>query len=96
MTTLHTGLRFLARRRAEARGLADIVMRDTLHVAPSHGQHGLGATEGLDLRLLIYRQHDSVIWRVQVQGDDIAYLPTKKGSLDSLKVLLRWGCRAKL
>ena len=75
--------------------MADIVMRDTLHVAQSHGQHGLCATEGLDLRLLIHRQHDSVVWRVQIQGDDIAYLLHKKRVVGQLECLRAIGQRSE-
>lgn len=58
--------------------MADIVMRDAFHVTQAHGQHRLGAAQGLDLRLFIDGQHDGMIRRVQVQTDNVAYLLDEK------------------
>lgn len=56
----------------------------------------MGATEGLDLRLLIRRQHRSVVLKVSAQGENLVHLLHKNRSLESLKVLLLGGSRAKV
>src|SRR4051812_47034662 len=47
-------------------------MRHRAGPALLHGQAGLGAVEGLDLRLLVDRKHDGVSGRVDIEPDNIA------------------------
>jgi hypothetical protein len=42
-----------------------------------HRQAGLGAVERLDLALLINRQHDGVVRRIDIKPDDVAQLGDK-------------------
>ena len=76
--------------------MANIVVRDALDIAQAHGQHGLGAVEGLDRALLIHAKHQGMVGRIQVQADDVPYLLEKNGSVESLKLRLRWSCTAKV
>ena len=50
------------------RAVADVIVGDALDIAQSHGQHGLGAVQGLNLALLIDAQHQGMIGRVQIQA----------------------------
>ncbi len=59
--------------------MADIVMGASCGVARGHGPGLLGASQGLDLRLLVYRQHDRMVRRVPIQTDDITNLRSKGG-----------------
>ena len=54
--------------------MADIVVGDAFDIAQPHGQHGLGAAQGLNLDFLIDAQHHGVIGRVQIQAHDVAHL----------------------
>jgi len=75
--------------------VANIIMAAAFHLSGTHGQQGLGAIQGLDLRLLIHAQHQRPVGWVQIQADDIAHLSMNSGSRDSLKLSLRWGWSAK-
>ena len=50
---------------------AGVVVGAPLGHARHHRQHGLGAVQGLDLRLLVDAEHGRVFRRVVVQPDDI-------------------------
>src|ERR1700685_578261 len=54
--------------------MPDVIVGDTFDVVESHGQNGLSAIQGLNLRLFVARQHDSVVGWVQVEADHIAHL----------------------
>jgi len=54
--------------------MANVVVGHPFHVTQAHGQHRLGAIKGLDLRLLIHREHDGMIGRVQIKTHHIAHL----------------------
>ncbi len=58
--------------------MANIVVGHPFRVTQARGQHGLGAIEGLDLRLLIDREHDGMIGRVQIKTHHIAHLFNEK------------------
>lgn len=58
--------------------VADVVMRHTLHVAQSHGQQRLRPVQSLNLRLLVYAEHDSVLGWIEIQADDVANLLDKE------------------
>jgi hypothetical protein len=60
---------------------------DPFEVAEPHRQHGLGAVERLNLALLVDRQNDGVIGRVQVEADHIAYLFDEEGIGGELETL---------
>src|SRR5215469_9157343 len=53
-------------------------MSNALDVAQPHGQHGLGAVQGLNLALFIDAEHQSVIRWVQVEADDVTHLLDKE------------------
>ena len=52
--------------------VADVVVGDPLDVTQPHGQHRLGALQGLDLAFFVHAQDHGVVGRVQVQPDDVA------------------------
>ena len=54
-------------------------------------QAGLGAVEGLDLALLVDREHHRMGGRIDIEADDVAQLRTNSGSLESLKRRTRCG-----
>ena len=54
--------------------MSNVIVGHSLNIAQSHGQHGLGSIEGLNLTLLINTQNHRFIRRIQVQPDNIANL----------------------
>jgi len=59
----------------ERRGaMADVVMGDALDIAQAHGQHRLGAIQGLNLALLIHTKYQGVVGRIQVKANDVPHL----------------------
>ena len=51
-----------------------VVVGDCAGPAPLHRQARLGAVQRLDLALLINRQNDGVVGRIDIQADDVAQL----------------------
>src|SRR5258708_38499714 len=51
-----------------------VVMRASLHLSGSHGQHRLRATERLNLRLLIHAQDQCMMGWVKIQPNNIPHL----------------------
>jgi hypothetical protein len=51
-----------------------VVVRVSCCSSLAQRQRQLRALERLDLRLLVDAQHDRVVWRVEVQADDILHL----------------------
>ena len=81
--------------RGEQRGRAVpyIIVRPGLGYARHHRQNRLLPIERLDLAFLVKAKDKRPVgWR-EVEADDVAYLSTNNGSVDSLKVWLRCGCR---
>ena len=59
-------------RREQAGGaVADVVVGALLGHARHHRERRLGPGQGLDLGLLVHRQHDRALGRVQVEPDDV-------------------------
>ena len=56
------------------RPVADVVMGALFRIAETYGQKRLGAVEGLNLALLIHRQHKRSFRRVEVKSHDVTYL----------------------
>ena len=54
--------------------VALVVVRQGAGFARLQRQPGLGAIEGLDLALLVDRQHQAVLGRIDVQPDDVLEL----------------------
>jgi hypothetical protein len=50
-------------------------------------QPGLGSIKGLDLGLLIDAQHDSAIWRIKVETDDLGDLSLEQRVIRDLEPL---------
>jgi hypothetical protein len=67
--------------------VTDVVVGDSFHVPEAHRQHRLGAVESLNLRLFIDREHDGVIWRVEIQTHHIAHLLDEEWIVGQLEVL---------
>lgn len=59
--------------RSEQRGrsMAVVVMGDTFNVPESDRQERLGAFECLNLRLLVYAQHERVFGRIEIQPNNV-------------------------
>ena len=53
--------------------MAVVVVSPTLALARPHRQQRLGTLERLDLALFVNAEHQSVVWRVQVQPTDITH-----------------------
>lgn len=67
--------------------MANVVVGHSFDVSKSHGQHGLGPVEGLDLRILINGEHDRMIRRFQIEPHDIAYFFNEERIAGELEVL---------
>ena len=72
--------------------VAHVVVRSALGLTRTHRRQGLGAIRRMDLRLLVRRQHERLLGRIQVETHDVAHLSMNWGCVE-LKVLLRCGCR---
>src|SRR5882757_466009 len=68
------------------RAMANIVMSDPFHVAQADRQHRLGTVQSLNLGLLIDRQDDSVIGRVQIKTHHISDLFHEEGITGQLEI----------
>ncbi len=67
--------------------MANVIVGHSLHVTESHGQRGLGPVESLNLSLLIDRENDSVVRRLQIEPNHIACSSMRNGSPGQLEVL---------
>ena len=67
------------------RAIAFVVVGHGRGLAPLHRQPRLGAVEGLDLALLVDREHDRVRRRVHVEADHVAQLGDELGILGQLE-----------
>ena len=65
-----------------------MVVRGAFDAAEPHGQHRLGALQGLDLALFGRAPQHGMIRRVQVQPDDRTGLHDKEGVGGELEVQL--------
>ena len=54
--------------------VALVVVRERAAASGLHGQAGLGAIEGLNLRLLVDRKHDRMGRRIDIEPDHVAQL----------------------
>jgi len=70
-------------------------MAAPLDLTGTHRQQRLGAVECLNLRFLVDAQHQGAVGWVEVEPDDVAHLVDERGSVDSLKVSTRCGCKPK-
>ena len=69
----------LERREQAGRPVARVVVGVPLDLSRAHRQHRLGPVERLDLGLLVDRQHDRPLGRVEVQPHDVADLRLERG-----------------
>jgi len=76
--------------------VADIVVRLTLHLPGPHREQRLGAIKRLNLRLLVYTEHESLIWRGEVEPDEIPDFFDERRIAGQLDALLRWGRMANV
>jgi len=64
----------------QARGpVAGILGGAAFDLSGAHGEHGLSAIEGLDLRLLVDRQHDGIGGGRQVEADHVTHFVDEVG-----------------
>ena len=75
--------------------VADVIVGDPFDIPQAHGQHGLGAVEGLDLGFLVHAQHDGVVGRVEIKPHDIAHFFDEEGVVRELEVTLAVGLDAE-
>ena len=73
--------------------VAVVIVSYSFDIAQSHRQDRLGTFQRLDLALLIHTQHQRLVGRIKVAPYDVATCSTKNGSVESLKLLLRCGCK---
>ncbi|KOU63346.1 hypothetical protein ADK55_08410 [Streptomyces sp. WM4235] len=64
--------------------------------ARHHQQDRLGPVQGLDLRLLVHAEEQSLLRRVQVEAEHVADLVDAQWIVDSLNVCERWAAGADL
>ncbi len=69
------------------RAVALVVVGHRAGAALLHRQAGLGAVEGLDLRLLIDREHDGMGGRIDIEPDNIAQLVDELRVIGELELL---------
>ena len=62
----------IQRREQGCGAVTDVVVSDALDVPQPHGQQRLSPVQGLDLRLLVNAEHHRLVWRVQVETNDVA------------------------
>ena len=89
----HDPVRHVERREQRRRAVALVVVRHRPRAARIDRQAFLRAVQGLNLALLVDAQHDRVLRRVEVQPTTSTSFSANCGSLESLKVLTRCGCR---
>ena len=77
----------IKRREQCRRTVADVIVGHRPGPALLHRQAGLGAVKGLDLRLLVNRQHQTVGRRVEIEPDHVAQLGGKSRVLRQLEVV---------
>src|SRR5436305_6239638 len=77
----HRSVQRIQGRKQGSRPVALVVMSHCAAAALLQRQSGLRPIKSLDLTLLIDREHQGVLWRVQVQTDDVLQL------LDELRIL---------
>ena len=82
-------------RKQRRRSMAHVVVRSALRNTWCQRQDRLCAVQRLYLALLIHAQHHRLDGRVHVQADDVTDFVDKNGSLESLNVSWRCGCRPK-
>jgi hypothetical protein len=58
--------------------VTDGVVGDSLDVAQAHRHQRLGASEGLDLYVLVNAKQNCLVGRVEVEVDDLTYLLNKE------------------
>src|ERR1700751_5754509 len=75
--------------------MAFVIVRASLDLPWTQGQHWLGAIQSLYLAFFIDAEDHGAIRRIQVQTHDVAHLSMSSGSGESLKLSLRWGCSPK-
>ena len=81
----------------EQRGgaVANVIVGDPLDVTEPHGQHRLGALQGLNLAFFVHAQDHGVIGGAQVQPDDVADFFDEEGVVGEFEVALAVGLDAK-
>jgi hypothetical protein len=70
-----------------------VVVSAPFRLVEAHGQQRRGPVQRLDLALLVDADHDRVLWRVEIQTDDIADLRFQLRVVENLNVSTRCGCR---
>jgi len=58
----HFAGRYIQDGKQGCRAVTNIIMGHTFHMAQSQGYHGLDSLQCLDLHLLIYTEHDNMVW----------------------------------
>ena len=67
-----------------------IIMGHSFQVAQPHGQHRLGAVQGLDLAFSAHTQDQSLVWRIKIEPHNVPHPPRRRKRWESLKCFCRW------
>lgn len=52
--------------------MANVIMGHAFDIPQTHRQHWLSAIQGLNLAFLVDAQDEGVVWRVEIQADNVA------------------------
>jgi RHS repeat-associated protein len=86
-TAMNLPARHLERRKQAGGSVALVVVGHAGGNAGTKRQDRLGAIERLDLRLLVHRQHQRPLRRIEVQADDVRHLAVELGIAAELEGL---------
>ena len=67
--------------------MALVIMRPTLDLSGAQRQHWLGAIQGLNLSFFVHRQHQGVVWWIQIKPDHVDHLIGEMGIVADLEGL---------
>ena len=82
------------RGKERGRAVAGVVVGAPLGLARAHWQPRLRPIKRLDLRFLIHAEDERLIWRMEIEPDDIAdFLTAQLAPCERFKVLTRCGCK---
>ena len=54
--------------------VADVIVGATFEVSQAHGEHGLGAVEGLDLGFFVHAQYHRMVGGIEIEAYDVTDL----------------------
>lgn len=82
-------LEIIQRREQRDRAVASVIMGFCLDMTAPQRQPGLGALQGLNLTFFVAAEHQRLVWRGQIQPDDIPEFFLELRVVRTLKVRVR-------